>query len=158
MFDIPFYPSYSMMTNYIGNCKNCLAKVLDWNSFRTNPKVSNSFRNLYPHKTVSFQSNPNKFFNPNKSEVHSKSIRTYNPNESGQSKLIRINPNLQSKWIRSIWSIQMKENFSQSFGLIRIDRIHSDWKFELIELAGFIRNESSDWFGLTRFIRIDISY
>ena len=41
----------------------------------------------------------------------------------------------------------MKPNFSQSFGLIRIDRIN---KFELIEFTGFIRIDS-DWpdsFGL----------
>ena len=41
-----------------------LAKVSDWNSFRTNPKFSESLRNSYPHQTVSFRYNPKKFFNP----------------------------------------------------------------------------------------------
>ena len=67
-----------------------------------NPKFSESFRNSYANQTVSFRSDPKKFFNPNQSEAHSKSFRTCNPHESGQSKLIRINPNLQSEWIRSV--------------------------------------------------------
>ena len=49
-----------------------LAKVSDWNSFRTNPKISESFQNLYPNQTVSFRSNPKKFFNPNQSEAQFK--------------------------------------------------------------------------------------
>ena len=60
---------------------------LDWNLFRTNRKISESCRNFYPHQTVSFPYNPKKFFNPNQSEVHSKSIRIL------YSECIRTNPN-----------------------------------------------------------------
>ena len=56
---------------------------------------------VYPTQTISFLSNPKKFFNTNQIEAHSKSIRT-NP----------VNPN--------------ETEFSESFGLSRIDRIHSD--------------------------------
>ena len=132
--------------------------IRDW-SIRTNPKVSESFRNLYPNKKVSFRSNPEKFFNPNQSEAHLKSIRTCNPNESGQSELIRINPNLQSE------SIRLNPNISESFGFIPIDQIHSDWpdSFGLqvrinSDLNGFnwIDFEcSSHWFGLKNFFGLD---
>ena len=61
-------------------------------------------------------------------------IRTYIPNGSG--------------------SIRMKMNFSDSFGFIRIDRIHWDWKFELIGLTRFIWIESSDWSGFIPIGRI----
>ena len=96
--------------------------------------------------------NPNKSelirtFNPNESG-QSESIRTCNPNESGQSEWIRINPNFQSEWIWSIWisskfqsewirSIRINTYDSEKFGFVliyRIDRIHSDWKFELIQI------------------------
>ena len=62
-------------------CSSCvsLAKISDWNWFRTNPKFSVSFRNLYSKQTVSFRSNPKKFFNLIQSEAHSKSTRTCNP-------------------------------------------------------------------------------
>ena len=108
-----------------------LAKVSVFNSFRTNPKFFISFRNFYPHETVSFQFNPVIVFNPNQFEAHSKSIRTCNPFESKQSELIRMIPkNLVS--------------------------------FGLIELTGFIRITSSNWFwmGLVlirieKFLRLD---
>ena len=122
-----------------------LTKVSVWNSFRTNPKFSESFRNLYPHQTVSFRTNPKLVFNPSSSEAQIKSIRTCNPNESGQSEWIRINPNFQSEWIWSIWinsnfqsewirAIWINPNDSEKFGFILIDRIariHWDWSDRL---------------------------
>ena len=44
---------------------------------------------FYPHQTVSFRSNPKKFFNPNLSKAHSKSIRM-NPVNPNLSDLIQI--------------------------------------------------------------------
>ena len=86
----------------------------DWNWFRTNPKISELFRNLYPNQTVLFRSNPKKFLQVNLSEAHSKSLRTYNPNASVLTELIRINPKLsirmnpvnpnQSEWKRIFWN------------------------------------------------------
>ena len=99
-------------------------------------------------------------------------------NQSWRIRAIRINPNLQSALNRSI---RLKPNISESFGLIRIDqihskwpdsiglfwfdRIHSDWKFGLIlinsYLNGFNRIDSdwfwcsSDWFGLKNFFGLD---
>ena len=64
----------------------------DWNSFRNNPKFFKSYWNLYPNQTVLLRFNPKKFFNPNQSEAHSKSIRInpFNPNQSGQYEWNRI--------------------------------------------------------------------
>ena len=122
--------------------KTSLAKVSDWNSFQTNPKFSDSFRNLYPHQTVSFLSNPKLVFNPSRSEAHSKSIRPCNPIEFGQSELIRINPNFLSEWIRSNrinpkfqsnksgqfeLSIRMNPVYSNQSEWFQCIRFHSDW-------------------------------
>ena len=67
-----------------------LAKVSDLNSFRTNPKFSESFQNFYRHQTVWFRSNPKLVFNPNQSEAHLKSSLTCNLNESENNP---VNPN-----------------------------------------------------------------
>ena len=112
---------------------------------------------------------------------NSKSFRNCKPNESGQSELIRINTNLQSECIRSI---RMKQNFSESLELIRIDRIessnwsdwldsfglkvgiHSDCKFEIILINSDWPNSfglhvridfewASDWFVLQNFFGLD---
>ena len=131
---------------------------MDWNSFRTNLKFSKSFRNLYPNQTVSFRSNPKKFFNPDQSEAHSKSIRTCNPNEY---KLIRINSNFQTDSIRSIRMKLVNSNFQfridSEWTLIRLNPVypnqsewlkkivfHSDWKFGLILI-------NSDWPELSEY-------
>ena len=115
-----------------------LAKVSDWNSLRNNPKSSESFRNLYPHQTVSFRSNPKLVFNPNQSGVHSKSIQTCNPN---WIRSIKMNPNFQSgQFELSIRMYPVYPNQSESFRKIRF---HLDW---------------SNWFGLTGFIRIDFEW
>ena len=127
----------------------------------TNQNFPNLFRNFYPNQTVSFRFNPKLVFNPNQFEVHSKSIRTCNPSNSGQSEVIRINPNLQSEWIRSK-SIQMKQDFSESFRLISDRLDSSDWKFGLIRICSDTFGiQDSDWFwmdlGLIRiekFLRI----
>ena len=52
--------------------------------FIPNPKFSESFRNLYPHQTVSFRSNPKLVFNPNQSDSdtiqnHSELVIRMNP-------------------------------------------------------------------------------
>ena len=90
-----------------------LTKVSDWNSIRTNSKFSKSFRNLYPNQTVLFRFRRNFSIWSNPRPIQN------------QSELIR--------------SIRMEPNFSESFGLIRIDRIlriessnWPDWKFILI--------------------------
>ena len=111
-----------------------LAKFWHWNSFRTNLKFSESLRNFYPNQTVSFRSNQKLVFHPNQSEAHSKSIRI-NPIEFGQTELIRINPNESGESDKYELSIRMNPvypNDSVIFSFIRIDRIHSDWKFESI--------------------------
>ena len=103
-------------------------------SFRTNPKFSVSFRNLYPKQTVLFRFNPKKFFNPNQSEAHSKSIwmNPFNPINANETEFFGI------IWIDSVWP--------DLFGLIRIDRITStDWFWMGL---GLIRIETN--FGLDR--------
>ena len=107
-----------------------LTKVSDSNSFRTNPKFSESFRNLYLHQPVSFRSNPKTFFNPNQSDTHSKSIRTCNPNESGLSESIQMIPK-NSDW------------FWMGLGLIWIEkclRIRLEWN-DLVWI------QITKWFG-----------
>ena len=78
-----------------------------------------------------------------------------NPIESSQYELIRINPNLQSEGIRSIRMIPKNwpnSDWSNLFGLIRIDRVYSDWfwmNLGLIRIEKFLgldRNETV-WFG-----------
>ena len=146
------------------------AKVSDWNSFSTNPKFSESFRDLYAHQTVSFRSNPNQ------SEAHSKLIRTCNPNEQDWIRSIRIiqnysklsirmnlvNPNQSGLSIRinpvntinwnfqseSIRSIRVNVDDCKKFrfiGLVRIDWIKSDCI-------------SSDYFCLIRIDRINLDW
>ena len=62
----------------------------------------------------------------------------FNPNESGQTESIQINPvnpiysNFQSDDSGLSESIRMIAKNLVSFGLIRIDRIHSYFKFGLI--------------------------
>ena len=118
--------------------KTSLAKVSDWNSFRTNPKISESFRNLYSHQTVSFRSNPKLVFNPNQSEAHSKSIRTCTPDEFDWIRSIRINPYF---WIRILNGPRIDSNW----------RLTSDWigmkLFSADTNSGMIR-KVSDWFGM----------
>ena len=110
---------------------SALANISDWNSFRTNTKFFESFRNLYPDQKISFLSNSKNFL---KTELIRGPLKI-NPIESGQSELIRINRNLQSAWIRSI---RWNRIFLESIGLIRIDRTHLDCKFALILI-------NSDW-------------
>ena len=80
--------------------------------------------------------NDSKNFGLNWNEFHSCNanesdwlIRTFNPNESGQTQSIRINPVCpnQSQWF---WKIRFHSDCK--FGLIRNHWIHSDYKFGLI--------------------------
>ena len=74
-----------------------------------------------------------------------------------------INSNFQSVWI---WSIRINPNYSEKFGFIRIDWIHSDCKFGLIlinsdwlELFGLQFRIDFEWvsglFGLKNFFGLD---
>ena len=81
-----------------------------------------------------------------------KSIRTFNPNESGQSELIRINPNFQSEWI---WSIPINPNF-QSVWIqsIRSIRTFNPYESDLSESIRTIKKNSVS-FGLIGVNRIE---
>ena len=170
---MPFLFKVTLYYNCYISCFRFLSTIITFNTISNGPKISESFRNLYPNQTVSFRSNSGLFFNPNQSMAHSKSIRMnpVNPNESGQSELIRIiriyNPKESGQSLNQ--SIKPNEteffgiiridsdrtvafglkvridliHFDRKFGLIRIDRIQSDWKFGLI----LINSDSSDSFG-----------
>ena len=81
-------------------------QFLHWRKFRIEIH-SETIRNFPNHSGICIRTKQFQFdlirvlvFNPNQSEIYSKSIRTCNPMypiESGQSELIRINPNFQSE-------------------------------------------------------------
>ena len=116
-----------------------IRKIPDWNSFWASRKFSESFRNLYPHQTVSFRSNPKLVINPRLIQNPSELTIRMNPIESGQFEL----------------SIRMIPKTSVSFGLtgfIRINSNYSDWP----DSYEFMRITSSDWFWMDlRLIRIE---
>ena len=64
----------------------------DWNSFRTNPKFFESYRNLYPNQKVLFRSNPKLVFNSNQSEVLQNQCEWNRINQNKSELLIRMNP------------------------------------------------------------------
>ena len=111
----------------------------------------------YPPFTIDHLSSSRIHHRP--SIFHSPPWRTCNPSESGQSELVRINPNLLTDRIRSIRVISINSNetdfleiiridldrpdsFALKVRIDRIDDIHSDWKFRLIRIHRIIRIKS----------------
>ena len=128
-----------------------LGKVFHWNSFRINPKFSESFWNLYSHQTVSFRSNPKLVFNPSQSELIRGPFKI-NPNQS--ELVIQINP-VNPNYSELIRTLNLNDS-TQSELSIRSIRTFNPNEYGLSGLSESIRMiaKNSVSFGLTGFIRI----
>ena len=107
---------------------NAGSHIYPWRKFRIeiHSEPLRNFPNhpgiyLYPNQTFSFRSNPKKFFNPNQSEDHSKSIRMnpVTPTETKFFGIIRIDSDRPDSFGLKV---RIDSDLPDSFGLkVRID-------------------------------------